>query len=533
MKSLPSANSGTPYDNNRRGALRRSPTATLSKMASPRNNGKRHETAPLSQRSCWRIVAQPTAFTHESIRTLIRRGCSYYGSPTDLDKEQLSRDVSTFGLEALNSPEVDLAEAGSPFDGSNPCRLALVAGLAAVLAKRQELFRRDPRTCIVQRHIHSQLKEYIVAASREAAYNRAIRTEMGRVAYLLFEYQNTETASLDQPIELTTLEDGREEVHYKVHKNATRVGSQLSDQAEGTLPITRSTEDYVYIRGSDVERRYAYYWEDRRGRAPGNRLESAIKTVFPGWQLEGMGQALSKLRAEMESLAHHGMDERLFQPLSVSPEVKLLIRAVDYGSTLSFGAPLSALEIAKATTRYRQQTEQTWPKNYAATVASTAKAQGRLQQLADDEDCPQVESAENLGLESAGYIIYPNEGAYRMLEVGSPEEMLEIPCIRNLDRNLLESKESRGALDDLVQLMTTVVPPIPSKKIVDWIVRYPWLSRSEAEAVVDRFDRPPEGEQGMFSCRREPEHLDQFCVGFGQCEYSLSRSLRSHTDSLR
>lgn len=376
-------------------------------MPSSYNDGTRDETPSLPERTCWQILVQPTAFSEESNAALIRQGWSYYRSAENLDEEQLSREVSSFALEALNLPRVDSAETATPSAKSNPCRLALVAGLAAVLVQRQESFRRDPRTCIVPTHIHSQLKQYIVAASREAVHNRVIRMEMGRTAFLLPEYQDPETAPVDQPLELASREDdrGRGGVYFKLHKNAVRAGCHLPGQDESRLPVTTSTEDYVYVREPDVERIYTNYWEDPQGRAPGNRLESATETVFSDRQLDNMGQALSKIRTEIESLVHHGLDDRLFHPLSVPPEVKLLIMVVDFDPTLSFGTPLSPGHIAKATTRYRQHTEQIWPENHAGAYGSAAEAQGRLQQLADDDDCLQVESATNPNFKSARYIV--------------------------------------------------------------------------------------------------------------------------------
>jgi hypothetical protein len=126
-----------------------------------------------------------------------------------------------------------------------------------------------------------------------------------------------------------------------------------------------------------------------------------------------------------------------------------------------------------------------------------------------------------------------SQKGFKDVEVQSPEDILELPCMENVDEHLQEQKPTRWVLFSVGRVLMSLENEFSMEELVDFYRRFPWfdeeitryqLNYERDQRMAD--DNPP----NPIGCNNDNQNFDTFCIGKENCSYSIYKSLPMRDD---
>ena len=100
--------------------------------------------------------------------------------------------------------------------------------------------------------------------------------------------------------------------------------------------------------------------------------------------------------------------------------------------------------------------------------------------------------------------------------------------MQHIHNYLLEEKPVRFVLYTYVRVILSVENDFTVEEIVDWFRQYPWFDE-ETTRYQTRYEKNRTNENNdpyqPVNCYSDNEEFTQFCIGIGNCEYEIHKSL--------
>lgn len=119
-------------------------------------------------------------------------------------------------------------------------------------------------------------------------------------------------------------------------------------------------------------------------------------------------------------------------------------------------------------------------------------------------------------------------GNARDVTVEEPEDILELPCMANMDEYLQQQKPTRWILYSLARLLMSLENDFSVDELVDFWSRWPWFDKQETryQLEYEKNRTMPDGRVPMpIGCDNDNRHFSEFCIGKENCPYRIYGSL--------
>lgn len=114
------------------------------------------------------------------------------------------------------------------------------------------------------------------------------------------------------------------------------------------------------------------------------------------------------------------------------------------------------------------------------------------------------------------------------VEIDSPEDILELPCMENIDEYLMEQKPTRWILYSVARILMSLENEFTIDELVEFYSRYPWFSEevTRYQLNYERKSRMADGRPpNPIGCQNDNTNFGTFCIGLENCSYSIYGSL--------
>lgn len=124
--------------------------------------------------------------------------------------------------------------------------------------------------------------------------------------------------------------------------------------------------------------------------------------------------------------------------------------------------------------------------------------------------------------------VLDSKQSFLEVEVDTPEDILELPCMENIDEYLMEQKPTRWILYSVARILMSLENEFTVEELVDFYGRYPWFDEevTRYQLNYERKSRMANGEPpNPIGCQNDNTNFGTFCIGLENCSYSIYGSL--------
>lgn len=124
--------------------------------------------------------------------------------------------------------------------------------------------------------------------------------------------------------------------------------------------------------------------------------------------------------------------------------------------------------------------------------------------------------------------ILDSKQSFLQVEVETPEDILELPCMENIDEYLMEQKPTRWILYSVARILMSLENDFTMEELVDFYGRYPWFDEeiTRYQLNYERKRRMADGRPpNPIGCQNDNTNFGTFCIGLENCSYSIYGSL--------
>jgi len=479
----------------------------------------------------WEIAVNPMAFGTVKYELMMNRGYQHYIDGNDANESALIRDVDDFITDAFDEPSRSEVIANPSVDINQPGRLVIIAALGSILVKRHPKIVSNPKEPRVDKYVQELYHHHLYAAAYNADEKLTIRKALGRVVYSRDKEDDLGPAPGQAIEDVVKLEGFRDTPFYKIpltHANR-KCEARMNNERDGDLRcVIRGC--HVYIPIDDVEEKYTDYFYERGGVT--ESIERLITNNLKDAILDDYQAMLTNVNSRIEELIELGKDDFLFEPHQYPMKLKAILQAVQAADhdLVSLGTPHTSEEMMEAINQHQSETQIGWVQKVLEDIGGTSGLGSVLSQYAKDDDIDHVTLTEGEGTnEPNRYVLEYSTGDYKVVEVTDIEEILELPCMSNLDQ-LADQAEAprRWYLYSFVRILLELDTGFSVEDIKEFFSRYPWYKEDVTEYQVGYEKRQvmSDNEPPLpVGCNNDNKNFERLCIGRENCDYSIYQSL--------
>jgi hypothetical protein len=120
------------------------------------------------------------------------------------------------------------------------------------------------------------------------------------------------------------------------------------------------------------------------------------------------------------------------------------------------------------------------------------------------------------------YILSYTDNGARQIDVQTPHDVFELPCVSNLEDYFMENPPEREPLFFLVRILCSLENRFTHEEIAEVFTRFPWYDPSTTWYQVGYELTQTAVPIG---CENDHTRWGQFCIGQENCDYSIYGSL--------
>jgi hypothetical protein len=285
---------------------------------------------------------------------------------------------------------------------------------------------------------------------------------------------------------------------------------------EGKI-ITKFRNGNAYVPGTDLdgkirnmaERAFSIHISNQEKELPAEQVS---------WTVNNTPEIQGKITRDLEGKRF----DKLFSDDGYPKKLGVVVSAVktyDYEG-IATGIWLTAEEIFDAI------------QDYYPHLTERAIVGGMKSPLSVSKTLMEFEDHHDLEVDDSGRVkkfkLFDSKKSAREIEVDSPVDILELPCMENIDNYLMEQKPTRWILYSIACILMSLENDSTMDDLVEFYSRYPWFDKQttkyqlEYECRQNMSDgRPP----NPIGCHNDNRNFSTFCIGIENCSYSIYRSL--------
>lgn len=281
--------------------------------------------------------------------------------------------------------------------------------------------------------------------------------------------------------------------------------------------ITKFLNGNAYIPGTDLDTKI----REMAGRAFGAHIstqEQELPNQQVTWVVNNTPEIQDQITRDLEGKRF----EKLFTDDDYPRKLGVIVSAVktyEYDE-VDVGEWLTAEEMFDAVQDYYPHvTERTVVENMSSPL-SVSKT------LMNFEDHHDVEVDDEGRVKK--FKLFDSKKSVRDVEVDEPEDILELPCMENIDAYLMEQKPTRWILYSIARILMSLENDFTMDEMVQFYSRYPWFNKQTTKYQLEYEQRqqmadgrPP----NPIGCHNDNRNFSTFCIGLENCQYSIYRSL--------
>lgn len=490
------------------------------------------EVDPLeNERDAWLVMVLPERYTNAELDEFHERAIRRFQSDSKQDEERFIAAIEQFGLRAIEPSQKSAADGDLVHE--EPALITLAAAYASMIVDRHSKYdemtdgffkpEKQLLTELTQTwgdHIYYTIRTHEDGATllqkvAEVVYSRDREDDLGppggRVCTGIYTIDELDGTYVELTIQ---------------HANPTY---EARDENGNVTAKIRDGRVYVPIADLDerLESLIASSFDRHR-----NHIEGRLEPRELAW----LTKTADRLTGAIDRMFESRDYERLFDGGRYPRNLSVIMDAVreyDYG-TVDFGEWVTAKKIYNAIRYYN--------------------AHPRQEYVVDSITGPMSVSKILSGLEDHRDVDVNREGRvneYRLrdgvndcvsIDVEEPRDILELPCLNNMDEYLQENGPVRGMLYSVARMLMSLDNDFTIDEMVEFFEPYEWFDeeitryqlRYESNRSMDDGTEPlPLGCETIANgCQNHDDiqTLPDFCIGLDECSYSIYSSLSFKQD---
>lgn len=285
---------------------------------------------------------------------------------------------------------------------------------------------------------------------------------------------------------------------------------------DGTI-ITRFRDGNAYVPGFDLDDKIRTM-ADRAFSTHVRLQEDELPNEQVTWLVDNTKKVQKKIDQDLEGKRF----DKLFTDDGYPRKLGVVIGAVrsyDH-EEIDFGEWLTAEQLYEAVQDYYPHLIE---RSIVKKMNSPLSVSKMLSEFEDHHD---------IEMDKSGRVnkfkLLDSHKSFRTVEVEDPEDILELPCMENIDDYLMEQKPTRWVLYTVARILMSLENEFTMDDLVSFYSRYPWFSEE-----ITRYQLNYEQKRRMsdgtppnpIGCQNDNTNFGTFCIGLENCSYSIYQSL--------
>lgn len=477
-----------------------------------------------NESTAYRVAALPLKYSETDIHNLFTRGYNRYVVDGEDQPDELLNDIERFGTAAFKK-DIRTGAAEEPFV-DEPGTLAVMATLSAICVKSHSKFEdTTPRKIQPLYDIRELYINNLGSLVRERG-DRNLQQDIAEVLYR----KNPGDEGQHPGRVCTGIKEMPEfggglyfEIPMVAASKKCLVHSDTDTSGEkknGDL-LTHIKDNRLYIPAGDLDDKYREY-----AKRAFKRLLDVQEHALSEEQYNWLIKHESAITEQIDRFGDSGHYERIWRNLSPGDRlIRLLQDAIQEvpNATAAFQEFQSAEALYEALEEY--DPDSGWKRDLFNRISSPRSLGNRLSSHQDHRAV-----TVNQGVSNRYRIEKISNGA-KSIRVESIDDLLELPCLSNMEERLHEKKPVRKDLYNFVRMVMWLPQYQNSdldtitEDIKEFFSRWPWFDEQITEYQIRyEFEQDIEGNPPLpMNC--DNDDMQRYCIGQDQCPYSIWGSL--------
>jgi len=283
---------------------------------------------------------------------------------------------------------------------------------------------------------------------------------------------------------------------------------------QGAL-VNRLRDGNIYVPYSDLRGKLVDATESAFDTHLSRQLEEFLSEEQRGWLVRNTEHVHHRIDEFLAGNEH----DRLFDREDDFPAlVRVFINAIRDSETFArFDEPYTADSLRELLEDYRPA----HPANQHAVDGLTSPA-SVSRSLVEHESCSAL-TVDRSQRKNRFEFSNPFRSGVPV-EVDEPTDILELPCMANIDEYLHEEKPVRWILYSVARILFSLDNGFTMDELVSFYSRYPWFDEATTRYQL-RYERDRGEDILPIGCDNDNRNFATFCIGKENCEYSIYSSL--------
>jgi hypothetical protein len=475
-----------------------------------------------SEMDAWYVALLPSQYGTEARLDLIERGLDAYIDGENFHTDQLIADIETFADLAFQEPDSQ-AVISDPLV-SDPGVLSALATFSYLIVDSHEEYSEDTASYYdpdkrLLTLVEDLWNDHVISALRTHDRTAEFMQNLAEVVYGRKAEDDRGPPPGRVCTDVARIPDWDNEVYVELSlAHANREYAVRDD--DGTL-TTKLRDGKAYVPGHDLDTRLRDEAADS--------LTTIISTKRENMEQKGLANLVRRedtIYSFIDKLYEARQYDKLFTDDDYPTKLGIIssaIRDYDYDE-IEFDEWLTAEEIYEAVDDYypHKSKRSTWRGMDSPITIS--------QILEDFEEHPDVE------VDRSGRVNrYRIENAFRSvvdIEVSDVFDILELPCMANIQEHLQNRKPTRWVLFSVARILMSLENDFTIDDMVEFYRQFPWFDEDTTRYQLEYEQRRQMGGEPPLpvGCNNDNKKFDTFCIGKENCDYSIYQSLPMKDD---
>lgn len=505
----------------------------------------------------WRVVLDPDAYNAFKIQALVERGLDTFRYTDDdgndyLDQEEFVTVLEEFALRAMAEPDREEIIANPWFEPTEPARLVLVSSVATMLVHDNPAWERRNYRIKLHEYLHDAFAAHVYAALHHYDDKATLQQYAGEVVFSPEDQDDRGPPPGRTVRDIVTREDKPARAYFEIPASHASTHATNVRTDDGDLANFYDNGN-VYVPFWALEEALdEHLLEGRPGKSVAQYFTSTLEEYYDDDRKSRLHDETSRITDQIHKYKERNWTKKFLKERFYPEKLRCLLKAVFAapGEIARLENELDASQIKEAIDWYREQPEgpiegsgdddddtnknKTYVKEYEQRTLSefdSPQAIGAYLKRFDNVNETQEENHKHVTVNEGKYNTYDLEyrsSGIERIDVTSPEDIFEFPCMKKVDKCLKEGVPNRWILFTLARYILSLENDFGVDGVHEVFSRYPWYDQdvTEREAKYEqKQDYLPIG------CNATNKKFTEFCIGRDECDYSLYYSAR-HKDEV-
>lgn len=473
----------------------------------------------------WEVAVAPREYSKRDVKELFDRGFGTYENENGVrDETQLADDLEEFVIDAIYEEERESISDDPWVDVDKPGRLVVLLAFGTAIIKRNPRFEGIKHRVELHKTVRKAFFEHLLVALNEYRNANDLQYTAAEKVYARNE-EDDRGPPAGRVLEDIVEVDGRPYFKIPLVQVSRKCLVRAGDPVDGPIR-TLVNNNCAYVPADDFDNKFEDHVLGKWGSA--RYFETMLEQILQEGQLEEMVSMTEAVDEEIDKFDSTNNTEKIFGERKYPPKLRVILDAVEAAPSdeVMLGEAYKSKELFEAIEEYKEVVDNKWDLRQLNEISSP---QTVAQILTEHSDHQHVEIIENAGEKQVNkYELSYAPGYAKRVEVSEIEDILELPCMSNIDEHLQEEKPVRWVLYTYVRVILSHSQEFDVDDIVEFFRRYPWFDKATSKYQI-QYEKERRMADGSIpkpiGCNNDNRNFSQFCIGKENCDYSIYGSL--------